>query len=572
MKVHRLPSSYRSRLAQPAMSRLALAVVVAIAMPSHAANGAGNSKMHVVAYPGGRITTTFEGFGQSAESIRRASLPHGGAIVRVTSCADDGSLGTLRSVLATVADGDTVDLSGLLCDTITLQQGALSIGLIENLTLQGPGMNTLTIDAGRASGVIELLGSGPLELRDLSLANGLQVDSYGGCVSAPGGSLVLKRVKVSSCEAHQVTGARGGIEGGALFAFGDILMEDSELIGNAVTSELQGPAADEGGAGVIIYPVYGGMASTIIGDVTLLRSRVSGNTAISAPPGGLGNVQGGALYSHAGKIKVEDSVMAGNQVFSAFEDANGYHNWTSGGALHALGNDVEIRGSTIAGNQAISVFDQIWNVGGGASIFSGGTIENSTFSNNQSTGNGGGVHHQGGIALKIVNSTISGNSAVRAGGGVYALLPPALDHVTVAFNTSRDDVGGMMLAHGGEIGSSILFGNISGGGQPADLRTSEGTWLVTGSSNLIGDAGMLSLPADTLHADPLLSPLADNGGATQTHALDDGSPAIDGGSNPNGLAFDQRGPGFARVSGAASDIGAFETQSFDDAIFQNGFD
>jgi hypothetical protein len=66
-----------------------------------------------------------------------------------------------------------------------------------------------------------------------------------------------------------------------------------------------------------------------------------------------------------------------------------------------------------------------------------------------------------------------------------------------------------------------------------------------------------NLPIGT---DLKLGPLADNGGPTRTHALLPGSPAINAGSNPAGLTFDQRGFNYARVQGAAADIGAFEMQ------------
>src|SRR5262249_52510918 len=64
-----------------------------------------------------------------------------------------------------------------------------------------------------------------------------------------------------------------------------------------------------------------------------------------------------------------------------------------------------------------------------------------------------------------------------------------------------------------------------------------------------------------LGSDFKLGPLSDNGGPTWTHALLTGSPAINAGSNPAGLTTDERGPGFARQSGAAPDIGAFEVQA-----------
>ena len=60
----------------------------------------------------------------------------------VTSCEDDGTPGTLRSVIAagTTATGDTVDLSALVCtdSLISLQTGAIEIKQ-DDLTLIGPG-------------------------------------------------------------------------------------------------------------------------------------------------------------------------------------------------------------------------------------------------------------------------------------------------------------------------------------------------------------------------------------------------------------------------------------------------
>jgi hypothetical protein len=58
--------------------------------------------------------------------------------------------------------------------------------------------------------------------------------------------------------------------------------------------------------------------------------------------------------------------------------------------------------------------------------------------------------------------------------------------------------------------------------------------------------------------DPLLGPLADNGGPTWTRALDPASPAIDQGTNVSGLTFDQRGTGYPRKVGPGVDIGSFE--------------
>ena len=64
--------------------------------------------------------------------------------------------------------------------------------------------------------------------------------------------------------------------------------------------------------------------------------------------------------------------------------------------------------------------------------------------------------------------------------------------------------------------------------------------------------------------DPLLGPLADNGGPTLTHALLAGSSALNAGdpSFASPPDFDQRGIGFPRVQLVRIDIGAFEAASF----------
>src|SRR5207248_5776427 len=76
-------------------------------------------------------------------------------------------------------------------------------------------------------------------------------------------------------------------------------------------------------------------------------------------------------------------------------------------------------------------------------------------------------------------------------------------------------------------------------------------------------AGILIGTGDQINTDPMLGPLQDNGGPTFTHALLPGSPAIDAG-DPSFAPppfFDQRGPGFDRVSGSRIDIGSFEVQA-----------
>jgi hypothetical protein len=111
--------------------------------------------------------------------------------------------------------------------------------------------------------------------------------------------------------------------------------------------------------------------------------------------------------------------------------------------------------------------------------------------------------------------------------------------------------------------STILAANIAEAGVCADF---EGE-LVSEGHNLLqsieGCRMTRDFTRDIIGQDPRLGALADNGGATFTHALLPESPAIDGGS-ANGLALDQRGfprhpkSGALAEGGDGSDIGAFE--------------
>ncbi len=217
--------------------------------------------------------------------------------------------------------------------------------------------------------------------------------------------------------------------------------------------------------------------------------------------------------------------------------------------------------------------------GGGIAVngYAATKLLRTTVSGNSSA-QGGGIYAGGNQTVSISDSTISGNSASDAAGGImlngfylqvpYSAYPLELTNSTVTANVSTGGRGGggivdihVPLLGVSDFESSIVAGNsntMAGATYDADLATS--TSNITGAHNLIVAASNVQLPPDTLQVDPLLGPLQDNGGLTPTHALLEGSPAIDAGNNINSLEFDQRGSGFPRVSGGAADIGAFEFQ------------
>ncbi len=218
--------------------------------------------------------------------------------------------------------------------------------------------------------------------------------------------------------------------------------------------------------------------------------------------------------------------------------------------------------STVSGNAG--------RFGGGiqSSAGSGATgavtlsIANSTIANNAATMTGGGVAVNGataGSSASIVNSTIAGNSTNGAAGGLYAASTVSLSNSIVATNTAHT---GTAPDCQGTNGARVLDG--------------------PGGGNLIGIGGDCPLLRTGIAGDqvgvprPGLLGLADNGGPTDTVALQSDSPALDAGDPATCAAppladADQRG--FARHSAArgACDVGAYDTAGAGGAIDRTYF-
>jgi parallel beta-helix repeat protein len=149
------------------------------------------------------------------------------------------------------------------------------------------------------------------------------------------------------------------------------------------------------------------------------------------------------------------------------------------------------------------------------------TVDGSTISGN----------HAGGIFLNgypgrttISNSTISGNSATGTGAALYTIRSVLLDHVTVSNNSGSD--GAVRFAPFSIVRASIIAGNVAP--TSPDCASFYPVKIVGGA--LIGDQSECSSlvvlgGAPLLSGDPGLLPLRDNGGPTETHALDVGSIA-----------------------------------------------
>ncbi|MFZ2235264.1 MAG: right-handed parallel beta-helix repeat-containing protein [Dokdonella sp.] len=320
------------------------------------------------------------------EAWRQRASQHVNAVTRpvarlpVTSCADDGSAGTLRSVLDTAISGDTVDLSALTCSTITLTTGALET-VEDDLRLLGSATSRLTIDGNAQDRVLLHLASGTLTVENLDIANGFQISGgtdigYAGCLGSAG-NITLINSNVRNCTAIGV-----GSYGGAVVS--DLLtMRNSTITGNTAFGDHPTNTTASYGGGVFVY------------GVDILDSTISGNIAKGTDNFPLTHFEiGGGLFI-AGGGRIERSTIADNLAYRY------------GGGL-ANEDDITIVNSTISGNVARQ------DTGGGLRIrrFTSLTLDNSTVANNTAGSAGGGVFFADqAYASTMRSSIVAGNFA-----------------------------------------------------------------------------------------------------------------------------------------------------------------
>ena len=273
--------------------------------------------------------------------------------------------------------------------------------------------------------------------------------------------------------------------------------------------------------------------------------------------------RGGGIYSQDGILSVVDSLFEWNgssvsETYCGGGDISGgqaefirttfLHN-EGGGYYWIYLGDFDPGGGGLCNDYASVIIREssfIANTGGegGGGVLNRGntTIINSTFSNNIADGGeysmwvggggGGGIRNEGNLTL--INSTLSKNeSTAGTGGGITGNAYIANSIIADNFPV---DCAGSITDEGHNISSDDTCG--------FDIANS-------------------SLP----NTDPLLGPLQDNGGPTETYALLDGSPAIDAGSPENCPEIDQRGiprPVDGDLNGVATcDMGAKEYQPGD---------
>ncbi len=364
---------------------------------------------------------------------------------------------------------------------------------------------------------------------------------YGNSADADGrgGAIVNDRFSAMTVMNTTLFANSAGNAGGAIANGGTLSVIDCTLLSNAAAASGSNP---------------GGGAIDNEGMLTVTRSTFSSNKTE-------GDDGGGAVMNL-------DTLTVSNSTFSENSAS------TNGGAIANLDATLTVTDSTFSGNSAS---------GGGGGVANSGTLSvaNSTFSHNNAFATGGAIANLDGT-LTVTNSTFSGNATSGQGNGESPFGGGAIENEgTLTLNNSTFSSngtkgiygGGAILSNstatvtntilannslGGSCGSSIIDGgpDVTDGGHNIDDGTTCG-FSGSGCSDTTGSS--------FCNTTPLLDPagLADNGGPTETIALEAGSPAINAGDESVCAAapvnnLDQRGAVRPGTGATSCSIGAYE--------------
>ena len=290
--------------------------------------------------------------------------------------------------------------------------------------------------------------------------------------------------------------------------------------------------------------IYAGGSSTLtLTDTTVSGSSLSINNGASLSMTD-STVSGSNLSINDGEsLSMTDSTVSGSSLSISYIRESGSATLTnitvsgSGGVgIYATDANVTLVNSTVSGSGGDGISSRNANVtltnstvsanSGSGIVARGGTVTllNSTLSDNSSFYNGGGISATTRASVTLLNSMVSGNSAPNTGSEIFAQSDSPL-----TLNNS-------LVGHSGVTLNEALSG------------------YLPNSTNIVAT---MDGNAPTPLAD-ILSPLADNGGPTQTHGLPVESPAINAGDNATCQSTDQRGEARLNNTSDQCDIGAFE--------------
>lgn len=480
----------------------------------------------------------------------------------------------------TVADGVSGGQGGGIYNagTLTLEKIVL-LGNTANATGEGGGIfnsssGTLTLISSTVSGNAVHAGEGGGVYNDgalrmiNSIVSGNRLSFGTGAGVFNGGLLTIDNSSISGNSAPADDSGGGITNNGTLAISNSTISGNGAYYGGGIKSSgtlmvsnttISGNIAEDGG----------GLA--VSGSVTISASVLSNNFAEFAC----------ALLIDSGNVTVSNSTISGNRSGGS----------AAGGTI-INGGTLTISNTTISGNRGTGSSGGIDNfraltisssmISGNAGEMAGGIQNRGTASISSCTISGNMAGYASGIlnsgTLTVSDSTVSGNTGGYFAGAIANLAENGSDanavllNSTIANNTTSDfSQGGSQLYSGQETGTgqaTVQLSNtlIAGDGSRPNVAAGVGGSFVSHGHNLSTDnaSGFLTGPGDLINTSPLLGPLQDNGGPTQTMAILPGSPALDAGDNtlvPASVTSDQRGPGYNRIMDGTVDMGAFEAQA-----------
>lgn len=299
-----------------------------------------------------------------------------------------------------------VDLSGKKDDTATSQDGETAVA--KKVEITGG-----TITGGTDSGVtIKDAGETNVLLKDLTIEKN-EGKQGGGVHIENSQNVTIDHCTIQNNKTTEVSpNTTASVDIGA---GGGVFVSDKSHVTIQNGSTIQGNTGTRGGG---IYVEN----ST----VEVKNSTIDGNTADDAPERAPNSNKGlgGGIYSYESTLTVTDSTISGNEAkgstsliwYNSKDEISSESLGNGGGGICAVGkkSDVTLDGVTVTGNKATSS-----KKGTGAGIEAQGgtlTVKDSTISNNEAQGNGGGIFSAEGNELTVSGSTIQGNKADNGGG------------------------------------------------------------------------------------------------------------------------------------------------------------
>jgi CSLREA domain-containing protein len=473
-----------------------------------------------------------------------------------TVCDGDCSLREAFDVADGNAQTDTINFNipttdlgcgGTAICTITLTSAIEPAADGGNLTtITGTGANIITLSGGNATKHFTILANVSISMDFLTISGGNGASptftNCGGAICVVTASLTMDNVVLQNNSTPGDGGAINANAGSTLTVTnsiirnnsagnvgGGILSANTGSVLNITNSTISGNSATNSGGGVYVF------SNTTM----VTNTSFSSNTATF----------GAGFYSERSSTTITDSTISNN---TAATEGGGLSNNTN-----VSGGSVTVNNSVINNNRA--------NTGSGGAVSTFGlgtlTINNSTISNNSSPNSGGGIIVFSGTT-NLTNSTVSGNSSTGGNGGGIRNLGTANLASTTFSNNFGNNGSGVSNGNGTmTLNNTIVANSLTGGDCGRTAGTINSIYsLIEGGLTCVNGTN-----TNNLTGDPNLGLLANNGGATQTHALQTASIAIDTGNSA--LTTDQRG--FARPvdeptapngTGNLSDIGAFEVQ------------